>query len=83
MNTFITVLCITFILLILFVLILIKIGKIIANQDRITQKIDEISSKQDKFDAFLIPTYNNSIRIAKKLNVYFTINKEDYENHKS
>ncbi len=83
MNTLIIVSCIIFILLVMFAIIVIKIGKIIVNQDKLHNKIDTISQKQNKFDAFLIPTYNNSIRIAKKFGVYYCYNKEDYEQHKA
>lgn len=73
---------ITFMIIIV-VLLLIKYFKILSNNfDKQNNKIKELDSKQNKFDAFLIPTYNNSIRIAKKLNVYYCYNKEDYEKHK-
>lgn len=75
MDIFVTVSCSIFILVVLFIIIVIKTVKII-------NKLSNIESKQDKLDAFLIPTYNNSIRISKKLNVYYQYNKEDYINHK-
>lgn len=78
-------------LLILFIGILIVLFIMIYNinkqfaliSDKISKQADIIKSKQDKIDAFLLPTYNNSIRISKKLGVYYQYNKEDYENHKN
>lgn len=42
----------------------------------------EIDKKIDTIQGYQIATYNNAIRIAKKLGVYFSINKEGYEEHK-
>ena len=82
MQILITVSCLTIILLVIFVIILIKTSKIITNQSKFENKLNIMSVEQNKINNFLIPTYNNSIRIAKKFGVYYQYNKEDYIQHK-
>ena len=71
------------IILVAFVCLLKQFNSIHEKQRKLESKLLNLDSKQDKFDSFLIPTYNNSIRIAKKLGVYYAYNKSDYENHKN
>ena len=69
--------------IIVFVCLLKHFNYIRERQQKIIEKMNQINEKQSKFDSFLIPTYNNSIRIAKKLGVYYCYNKDDFEKHKS
>ncbi len=81
-----TLICILLIIGIIIMFIILQLF-LIYNR-KINEKIDQIESnlftltqKSASAEGFQIATYNNSIRIAKKLNVYYCLNKDDYEKH--
>ena len=83
MNQIILLFAILVVLLIIFWLVIQQFNSILEKQNKINDKLTNILDMQKKFDAFLLPTYNNSIRIAKKFGVYYCYNKDDFEKHKN
>lgn len=65
---------------ILFTIILLK--KIVDIKQKIKAKLIKIDALIEHSQTFILPAYNNTIRIAKKLGVYYCLNKEDYEHNK-
>lgn len=82
MSQLILTICIIAVVVICFYLTAKQINSLYIKHQKLIEKLNQIDEKLNKIDAFLIPTYNNSIRISKKLNVYYQYNKDDYKQHK-